>query len=330
VREGNKLAYAAQDNSLPYSPSLSPVNVNAEYGYAIALKRAGTTLLYDEVCSPPVFNYARHFYWASGVDHVVDVFHAASAQVQSHIPVDSMHKWTHSIDVHGIGTVHPDNRQGSREQVVEYCRFPSGQLQSVWGRRVFVRLAIASLMGLALQWCTAVAAAVIVMYSSSAGLGCRSGSYLLYALTSSLVWLSMVLSSIFAYYCDTAPQCKQRKVGSPSYPPHPFLRELALALNILGKGLATLNAFWLLCTCMLHFSNTFNRCICNGGVWGARSAKDSYAILTYSVGHQRLTKYIWIGGVAMTFVSATLFVGFVWVKRQTPRRKKGSSRSMAV
>jgi len=268
--------------------------------------------------SPPIFNYARLFYWTYNVDRIANVFHSAS----DHRAVNSTLEM--KITAGSYSRVDIGRQHESRKEGISFFQ-QNNRKVSIWGHYgIFVRMAIASFLGLMLQWCTAGAAAIIALfkfYLSNPGIGCRSGSYLLYALLSSIVWFLMVLSSILAYYCDTVPSKeKLRRVDSPprKYPPHPFLRELAISLNILGKFLCTLNALWIVCACMMHFSNTFNRCICNSGIFGTRSAEDSYSVLTYA----RKTEYVWLGGIAMTFMSATVFVWFVWMKQSGSTRRR--------
>ena len=311
LQEANAHFHIAQDDGLPYRIPTPLNNDGVENGPALLLKPVKTMLLRDEVHSLPVFNYARVFAWSSCADRVVEALIAASERAESRKSADSR----------------PDTtlpRPETRTQVVAYCQHPHRTF--TWGRGVFMRMAIASFMGLMLQWCTAGAAAMIILYSTSlrVGIGCRSGSYLLYALISTLVWFFMVSSSIIAYYCDTAPPRKPRSEDGPQYPSHPYLHELALSLNLLGKTLCVLNAFWIVCSCMLHFSNTFNRCVCNSGMWETRSAKESFAVLAYSRKHQEVTQYAWIGGIAVTLASAMVFVIFIWFKQQPPRRRNSS------
>jgi len=314
IREAKKSLYTSQEDTSDNSFSSS--NSDVRNG-PLLFKQPGTTLLYDEACSPPVFNYARLFYWTSCVEQVVEVFRAASEEAESVKSIEDQPQRTR-LEIESPGPAHLNAQLAMREEVIERCQY--SVREGVWGRGIFLRMAVASFMGLMLQWLTAGAAVVIAIYRdkiyySIPRIGCRSGSYLLYALASSLSWFLLALSSVLAYYCDSTPPRKERRLDSPDYPPHPFLRELAIALNMLGKLLCTLNALWIVCACMLHFSNTFNRCLCNSGIFGGRSAKDGFVVMISS----ERTQYIWIYGTAMTLVSATVFVGFVWMKQRRPR-----------
>lgn len=123
--------------------------------------------------------------------------------------------------------------------------------------------------------------------------GCRSGAYILYALVSTLVWLIMLLSSIFAHY---------------SHLPHPnsqhlYLREvvdetaarLSVALRRIGKFVATLNAIWIVVMCLFQFSSFFDRCYCDSSVIGLGKR----AFYTLQLTEEDITKLrgAWIGGM---------------------------------
>lgn len=68
---------------------------------------------------------------------------------------------------------------------------PSG----MW-KRIFV----ASAFALGLQWATTVSAAVTDILTPTTGLGCRSGTYIIYGLVSTIIWLMLLLSSYLAHY----------------------------------------------------------------------------------------------------------------------------------
>src|SRR3954447_9487012 len=83
------------------------------------------------------------------------------------------------------------------------------------------------------------------------GLGCFSGSYLLYGLSATGTWLLLVLSSWLS----------QSQCCSAS-PPTSHLN-LAVITRRLGKLLAIISALWVIVFSGLQFSNVFNSCWCN-------------------------------------------------------------------
>ncbi|KAJ7927974.1 hypothetical protein B0H13DRAFT_1968835 [Mycena leptocephala] len=77
-------------------------------------------------------------------------------------------------------TIHPANRRGQQpSRGVLQCS--ALVRRSNWGPDVFSRIFIASVAALALQWSTSGASILIVYFTPTVGLGCRSGAYLLYA-----------------------------------------------------------------------------------------------------------------------------------------------------
>ena len=199
--------------------------------------------------------------------------------------------------------VHPDNRRGSIEQVEAYCtEAPNDIRRSFWGPGVLDRFLVASIVALSLQWGTAAAAVIIVYFTPTVGLGCRSLSYLLYAGASTLVWMLLVTSSILTHYFYSQHQHLSR-------PQTRFLRcirVLAILLRRVGKVLAICNVAVIIAACTLQFSNLYDECYCNSSVVGLRN--HAYDVIIVAGSELRGP---WIGGVALSCGCAVLFVGFV-------------------
>lgn len=143
----------------------------------------------------------------------------------------------------------------------------------------------------------------------SLGLGCRSGSYILYAGISTLVWMMMVASSILTHHVTVIPP----------HLPHPLLTDastriaegISVLLRRLGKLLATCNAIWIIVACIFEFSNVFDRCFCNSSVFGrGRHAFDTVPS-SDNIPAILLMKNWRIGGVVLALGSAFSFIGFV-------------------
>lgn len=324
LNKTNGLAHVAQDDG---TACLVSEKSGPGSHQAITLKPRGSTVLHDELRSPPIFNYSRVFAWSIWVDQVAETFDVADKRLRSRNSV-SQQAWIKIDDL--TESISPENRKGTKKQVIEYCQHQSTlnvAMTARWARGVWTRMAIASFLALMLQWYTSGAAAIIMLYSGNArGMGCRSGSYLLYGLVSSVVWMLLVSSSIIAHYCKTS--MPPRKQWASSYSTHPFLREFAVSLNILGKVLSVLNATWIICTSVFHFTNTYNRCICNSGIWGGQGAAKSYNVLTLTERSKAEMMYIWVAAISMTVVASAIFVGFVEIKRRSSRRNRFSSVTM--
>ena len=342
ILEANDIAYVAREDGLSCYASSSESQVGSRR--AMVLRRSGATLLYDEICSPPIFNYSRIFSWSMCVEQVADAFQGATEHAESKEPADPDREWKFVKDAADTRMVHAENRKGSKSDVINYCK-PSEAIQSssIWGQGVFKRIAVASFMGLLLQWCTAGAAVIIVIFTPTTGLGCRSGSYILYGLGSTAVWFMMVSSSILGHYSTMSiPELgavtksavlefsRRRVYRAATLPlqddssPSPLFQRLAgslaVFLNALGKIIGALNALWIVCTCFLHFTNVFNRCFCNSSVYG-HGVERAYNVLALTAQDKVDIQHVWVGGVAMTLISSGLFTGLIWMYHRPPQPK---------
>lgn len=338
----DNLAHTGQDDGAAVQASSPSSGVGSRR--AMMFARSSTTPLYDEVCSPPIYNYARIFSWSACIDEVVSSYHAATERSESKIPVDNNIAWK-LIDDAKL-RIHPNNRRGTKEQLTDYCAKSEADLKlrkTRWGRDVFSRMAKASAIAIFLQWCTTGAAVIVVWFTPTTGLGCRSGAYLLYALVSTLVWACMILSSILGHYAVTPSTGSNFTTAIPllnrahrrfhraatlpvdahgnipkSHLSERFAASLSVVLNATGKVLAALNSIWIMCACLFQFTNVFNRCICNSSVYGRGAAK-AYNVLTLSHSDELAIQHAWIGGVALALVSVFLFVGFIWIYHRPPQ-----------
>ena len=341
MKDANKLmAVVSRDGAV-----MSTDSVDSGIGSrrAIMCRRNESIVLHDEARSPPIFNYARFFSWTQSVDRLEEAFQAASDRAEEQMPVDMYSGWDSTDEP--TQSIHPRNRKGTRGQIVDYCSPPEmnrvASRRSRQGPRVFSKMAVASFMALMLQWCTAGAAIIIVFYTPTTGLGCRSGAFVLYAVGSTVVWFLMVLSSIVARYSTNAsvdsdythsiPMLSVSSTGpgiptivvngKPSVYYTPRSAEtLAIILNKCGKVLASLNALWIVCTCTLQFANVFGRCICNSSVFG-RGAENAFNVLKLAPGDVIGIRAAWVAGVCMTVLSAGLFLGFIWMHRRPPQTR---------
>ncbi|KAG6906055.1 hypothetical protein DXG01_016116 [Tephrocybe rancida] len=297
VRRANNIAYVA-------SPSGEPIIANLlSREQAISLRQGDEDpLYYDENCTIPIYNYARFLPWVQAVETVSDMFRAASQRAHRHRPVNPERGW--KVEDGYMTGVHPRNRVGTREQVVDYCLpigEPSKGHKTVWGPDVFSRVLIASFIALSLQWGTTGAAMVVVWFTPTTGLGCRSGAYLLYGCLSTIVWMLLLVSSFLSHYVSTTSRPDTKKW---------LARWMAITIRRFGKMLAAFNAVWIVVSCLFQFSNFFDRCYCNGSVLGRGNFK-AWVVITFVLEELSGMRAAWIGGVVLAAGSATLFVLFV-------------------
>ena len=185
------------------------------------------------------------------------------------------------------------------EQVIAYCAPPPDEVpnRSRWGPDVWTRMFIASSVALLLQWGTSGAAILIVWETPTVGLGCRSGSFLLHAGASTLVWMLLVTSSVLTHFLASTklgPQLRN------------FGNVMTIALRRSGKILSTFNAIWIVLACALQFGNFMDRCFCNSSWFGLRH--HAFDIIDMN---PNPLKGVWIGGVAFASCTALVFVVFI-------------------
>lgn len=272
---------------------------------AISLSKRTSSLHRDEQCSPPIYNYARFLSWVQAVEDVYQVFEEASERAERHVSVDPSIPW---VRAEKGGKLRPENRRGTLAQVELYARPRRAVHRSRWGPDVLSRFLVSSFLALALTWSTTGAAVIVVWFTPTRGLGCRSGAYILYGVVSTLVWATLVTSSALAHYATQPVDI----YGDGVYPRSTrFAARLSIILRRLGKVLATGNAVWIVLACILQFSSFFDRCYCNSSVLGLGSF--AYDVIDLVPGDVATMKAAWIGGVALASGCSALFVGWISV-----------------
>ncbi|KAG6808854.1 hypothetical protein H0H92_002564 [Tricholoma furcatifolium] len=139
------------------------------------------------------------------------------------------------------------------------------------------------------------------------------------------IWGSVVFSHIFVASCIAL--CLQwgatgaaviivcTTPGGRKTILHTLAEWLSILLRRVGKIFASLNAIFILVTCIFQFSNFFNRCYCNSSVLG-RGEKGWDVIV---LDPEALTRMVhaWAGGVVLAAASAIGFMVFVYLYTPT-------------
>lgn len=270
----------------------------------------------DELATAPIFNYARFLPWVQAVDQVANAYDNASAKMSRNIPVNRDQEWNEtSTGANRYGTLRqvvvycrPVNKNGSDLQLEEDSLGNSPPSSSFWGPGVLERCFVASAMALTLQWATTGSAVVMLWFTPTTGLSCRSAAYLAYGVASTLVWFLMVSSAFLAHAATlrtgrrNPPRRRQSFIG-----PH-LLRFLSSTLRRTGKLIAGLNALYIVGVCIFQFSNSFSRCYCNSSVpyWGQRA----FDVMSLH-GDLKAMRSAWVGGLAMALSTCVIFIGFI-------------------
>jgi len=224
------------------------------------------------------------------------------------MPVDSRKDWVYSEEKRH--TNRRDNRTGTIGQVQAYCGFPVGgvkeQMQPV-PSGVWKRIFVASTFALGLQWATTGSTTIIVIFTPTTGLGCRSGTYILYGALSTMIWAASLLSGYLAHYAKV--QHDRGDVPRSRFNPSTVAECFANFLRRLSTFAAACNTICIILACVFQFSNIYSNCYCNSSVMG-RGAQDAYIIIGPDYDHGRM-KGAWIGGVVLAGGSVILFLFFL-------------------
>ncbi|KAF5381851.1 hypothetical protein D9757_008359 [Collybiopsis confluens] len=272
----------------------------------IFLQQDDGALYNDERCTSPIYNYSRVFSWAAAVEEIAAYFREASRRAGLQQPVATDTDWepeNRYISIHEL------NRRGSSFEVVAYCTSFLPR-RSRWGPGVWGRMIVASLMALLLQWGTAGAAIFVVWETPTRGLGCRSGSYLIYAFFSSVIWAILVASSILSHYSTLNFPSQNLRDTERQNSRVETAASLSIALRRLGKVLAAANTAWIVTTCIFQFSAFFDRCYCDSSVIGLGISK-AFNVIEFTPDDLTSMRGAWIGGVFMAIISAGIYIGFI-------------------
>ncbi|KAE9388397.1 hypothetical protein BT96DRAFT_947646 [Gymnopus androsaceus JB14] len=300
LRRANHIVYVATPEGLPKRAGLVSDH------RAVFLNEAEDVLHNDQRCTSPIYNYARLFSWTAAVEEISDYFHEATRRSRLFQPVNSNTPW---VSGDRNSPLKDENRVGTSSQVVEYCTsfFPR---RSRWGSGIWGRIVIASILALILQWGTAGAAIFVTWETPTRGLGCRSGSYLLYAIVSTIVWVLLIFANILSHYSTFDCTSHDLEGKKKHYARVDLAGSLSIIIRRFAKILAAANAVWIFTTCMFQFTSFFNRCWCDSTVLGLGAAK-AYNVVTLSNEEVDSTRAAWIGGAVLASGSAAIYVGFI-------------------
>ncbi|KAG2043165.1 hypothetical protein BDR03DRAFT_853190 [Suillus americanus] len=262
----------------------------------------------DEMLTPPVYNYARAISWSRSAEDVFNAFEIASDRAKEHETVTPDATWENAS---GEGIVEPRNRKGNASQVDAYCTPRQNVVRSPWATGMFSRMFVASLLPLALQWATTGAAVLVVYFTPTVGLGCRSLGYLIYGALATIVWAMLVMSSILSHYAYSYSDRPRSPYLDRSRSPFSSITIVKVVSNLLrwgGKLVAIVNAIWIIAAGMLQFTSIYDNCYCNSSVLGI-GLQDAYAIVVVNGLDLGQTKAAWFGALALA--GSTCF-GFIF------------------
>lgn len=164
---------------------------------------------------------------------------------------------------------------------------------------------IASIFALILQCGTTAAATIIVVFTPTTGVGCRSLGYMVYGGIAVLIMFLTIFSIIFARISETRTKSTVKD----------FTALVAIALRWISFLLAFANASWLIVLSFLQASGQFDTCYCNASV--ISRGMDSYVIFHFW-GWFRMMEVSRIAATTLAVVCMATYMGFLWVTSASP------------
>ncbi|KAJ6589768.1 hypothetical protein B0H19DRAFT_924057 [Mycena capillaripes] len=290
VAHANELAYMATEIGAPIPAAI----LTNQRAISIA-RRRHNHIGADEHRSAPVYNYARIFCWTAVVEVVHSAFDEAALRAESRTPVNPHFVWVHDRD----GEIRDENRRGSLEHVAGYIDYDPGYEGRFPGSVLF-RILVSSAFAVLLTWGTISGAMMLQFFTPTVGLSCRSGSYLLYACASTLVWAMLILSSFLSWHSRSRTS--------------PLAARAAVFLRRSGKILAAMNAAWIVSTCFFQFTGVYDSCFCTSSViyLGARA----YSVSILTTAEIDALWYPVVGATLLAGGVVIVFIAFVNVLRE--------------
>lgn len=268
----------------------------------------GFSVLGDESMEGPIYNYARAFTWFRFAEQLESGFSTLLRHLRdprsSRLQVNGR-----SWDSDTSDNLR-EHLNGDLDQVAAYCGLQNINLNAYasWSEldaQVFHHLLFASLAGIIVQWGTTGPAILVAYKTPSVGLGCRSGSYLLYGVLSTVTWFLLALSALLSHSVMYHEQTANNKDPEIPVAKHErsqrvtMLCGLAVTTRLSGKTIGVCNAFWLVTNSMLEFTGSFENCWCQSDALSLRG--DGWTVLYKSAADLAgASAEYWAGGLVFS------------------------------
>ena len=192
---------------------------------------------------------------------------------------------------------------------------PGQPPESQWRISSFKHVIYALLLALALQWSTSGASIMLSYLTPVVGLSCRSGGFLIYTVSSTVVLFSLILSFFLS---DLYLSARER--GTKVSLLTNLYGQAAVALRVVGKAIAVLNAVWIFIHCVFEFTYFYENCWCNAryailgenGYWVWLSVRELRELWNL--------REIWGGSTALAIVVPGLYIVSFLVTHHHHRR----------
>jgi hypothetical protein len=283
------------------------------------------TIAGDEESPGPVYNYARIYTWQRIAVIVIDA-HCKPRLAQGDVPgsSDELLRCCHFNPADVQEQIHPFSRQ-PRTQTIEMDegrrprQLPQPQQQVDVAlpppkfKPTDIHGGALSMFSLAMlfHFCTSLPPFLIDFLTPTVGLGCHSGSYLLYfGISFAAAWFlvgSAWLSKRWIWLRDQRRSDQRPRTRLSNFSFH-MLAFFAVLFRGIGKLLAYLNSIWILIYCIFVFSGLYEQCYCQAA--GIQRGDNGW--ITFLTAPQLVDQVrgIWIGTLVgnMVVMTATSFL----------------------
>lgn len=279
----------------------------------------------DEIETGVTMNYARLHTSRVTAMYVIDAFKAAMANLKRGLNPGTTRSFMSTPDeIHALG----ENGRfwGTPLQVAEYCgqnlqpsslpvfrnSFRSGKLPPSVAASIAVLIAMSVIWG-------ALGAEILIAYQTpTTGLGCYSGSILIYGVLSTWsFFLFLWTGQLSRVYC-------RRLEKNPIQPKKaPILKRLGMlslrALTVLtrlgAKSTAIISALWEITATILAYSNIFSNCWCDS-VFFSRGTTAYTAIFIDTDTISDNSRHLWFGSLFLSLLLCSFIAVFFTVSRE--------------
>ena len=287
----------------------------------------------DEACQGPVYNYARILTYPKLRDRVVGAFekkaamlHAYKARIDPSGPVQDLQSLPSTMEENGSAHASACDSASSRSKAIStgyrdpvrnnttlleagltldvdmpYMEWKDVEASSDWKWNFTISNAIAVF----LQWGVTGSAIVISYLTEVRGLGCRSGSYLLYGILATSAHVLLLASVFLSHHVMLVYQRERQKRATSARHEIPrsnqikCIGRLAVLMRFFGKSVAVINAIWIILSSTFELIGFYESCWCTGTVLGL--GNKAWVVLFVSGDKMREeAEASWIGGLAMS------------------------------
>ena len=307
----------------PEQPSDEPDSERSEEGYSRHF--LWFCVQGDEIETGVTMNYGRLHTSRVTAMYVIDAFKAAIENLKSGLNPDNT---TSPMSTPEEILALEDDRRfwGTRAQVAEYCglnlqpgSLPIFRESSQPGKLPpSVAAFIAALIALLVIW-GALGAGILIAYQTpTTGLGCYSGSILIYGMLSTLSFvLFLWTSQLSSVYCRRLEQNPIKPRNTPVLKRLGMfsLRALTVLTRLAAKSIAVISALWEITLTILAYSNIFSNCWCDT-VYFSRGITAYTTIFIDTNNISDYSRHIWFGGLFLSLLCCTFIAIFFTVSRE--------------